>query len=424
MSNKTFQIVLLGAFGFFIIAGLVALATAKFGGSSAATVTVWGTFDSDQYSSVITKVLGANSKLKIDYVQKNADTFDQDLIEALASQRGPDLFFLSDDLIIREQDKVYPIPYSSFSIRNFKDAFIPEAELYLKTDSFLAMPISIDPLVMFWNRDLFANAGISVAPQNWSEFLTLPKSLTVRNNAGAISQSAVALGSFKNIASAKEILSAMILQTGNGIISEDTNGLLSCTLTSTNEPSTAVNFFTEFVNPLKPDYSWNNSLPNSKNYFLSGNLAVYFGFASEFAEIRSKNPNLNFDVTYFPQILESQNKITYGKMQAIAISKTTANFNAAFEAMVALSGSDIVKAWSDQTGLPPVRRDLLKSTNPSDPNSEIFYNSAIYARGWLDPNKTSTGNIFQTMVESVTSGRLPVSEAVSNATKDINNLLQ
>ena len=424
MSNKTFQTILLGAFGFFIIAGLVALATAKFGSSTVATVTVWGTFDSNEYGSIISQALGANKKLKVDYVQKNATTFDQDLIEALASQRGPDLFFLSDDLIIREQDKVYPIPYSSFSVKDYKKAFVQEAELYLKTDSFLAMPISIDPLVMYWNRDLFNNAGISTPPQDWSEFLTLPKSLTVRNNAGTISRSAVALGSFKNISSAKEILSAMILQTGNKIIAEDTNGSLSCTLTSTSDPYTAVNFFTEFVNPLKPDYSWNNSLPNSKNYFLSGNLAVYFGFASEFAEIKSKNPNLNFDVTYFPQVLDSQNKITYGRMQAIAISKTTANFTAAFEAMVALSGSDIVKAWSDQTGLPPVRRDLLKSINPADPNSEIFYNSAIYARGWLDPNKTSTGNIFQTMVESVTSGRLPVSEAVNNAAKDINNLLQ
>ncbi len=42
-------------------------------------------------------------------------------------------------------------------------------------------------------------------------------------------------------------------------------------------------------------------MSDSKNMFLAGDLALYFGFASELDDLKNKNPNLNFDVTLFPQ---------------------------------------------------------------------------------------------------------------------------
>jgi hypothetical protein len=39
---------------------------------------------------------------------------------------------------------------------------------------------------------------------------------------------------------------------------------------------------------VRPEYSWNRSLPNSSDAFANGDLAIYFGFASEYAKMKEK----------------------------------------------------------------------------------------------------------------------------------------
>jgi hypothetical protein len=55
-------------------------------------------------------------------------------------------------------------------------------------------------------------------------------------------------------------------------------------------------------------------LPKSREYFLSGRLATYFGFASEAPKIRLINPNLNFDVAEMPSDENSNNKTVFSKV--------------------------------------------------------------------------------------------------------------
>ncbi len=423
MQNSTFQVIVLSVFGFFIVAGLVALALFKGGGGATdIPVVVWGTVPASSFQSLLPDE-SDNKAQKVEYVEKSEDTFDQNLIEALASGKGPDAFLLPQDMILRYRDKIYPISYESLSERDFKDTFIQEAELYLFPEGIMAMPFSVDPLVMYWNRDLFANAGLSSHPKYWDEFLTLPDVLTVKDGSQNISKSAVALGEFGNIANAKEIISIMLIQAGNPIVRNEGAGMRSSLSGDLSGAGGAVDFYTSFGSPLKTVYSWNRGMTDSKKAFINGDLAVYFGFASEMGDIASKSPYLNFDVAYFPEVRDAKTKITFGKMQGVAISKATKNFEGAWDALVLLSGEGAVKKWVNATNLPPVRRDLIFGT-PSDANLTIFYNSALRARGWLDPNKKETGIIFRDMIESITSGRMKTSEALSRAGREIDELLQ
>ncbi len=54
-------------------------------------------------------------------------------------------------------------------------------------------------------------------------------------------------------------------------------------------------------------------MPNSLDYFLSGRLGTYFGFASETPKIRFKNPNLDFDVAEIPGVEKMPSKAVFAK---------------------------------------------------------------------------------------------------------------
>jgi ABC-type glycerol-3-phosphate transport system substrate-binding protein len=184
----------------------------------------------------------------------------------------------------------------------------------------------------------------------------------------------------------------------------------------------AVSFYTEFGNPAKPSYSWNRSLPNSTNYFLSGDLALYFGFASEISNIQLKNPNLNFDVAMVPMSREGGTNVSFANFEAFAIPKSSKNTSGAFAVASILSGPVGGSAFNKVMKLAPVRRDLL-SKKPTSAYESIFYDSAIRAKGWLDPNPTETDAVFKNMIESITSGRARVSEAISRTQRELSGLL-
>lgn len=428
MSN--FQTILLGIFIFFIVIGVAVFATLK--GSStteSAPIVLWGTVSSDAFGQFLTKLnSGLEDQLKVVYIEKRPDTFDQEYIEALAKGGGPDAILLSQDLIIRHRETIVPVSYATFPERDFRDTFIAEGELYLTPFGILAFPFSVDPLVMYWNKDMFTNAGLATYPRTWTDIGALAGILTTRDVASNVRTSAVALGEFRNINHAKEILSALIIQAGNPITSYTAEGgvdnLLADRLSFATAPTeSALSFYTKFSNPTDQVYSWNRALPASKTYFLSGNLATYFGFASELSDIRTKNPNLNFDVAVLPQALTGKNRATFGNMLGLAIAKSSRDPNNTLAVLAGLFNREAIAIWSESTKLPPVRRDLLL-TRPQDPYLSVFYDSALISKAWLDPRPESTDTIFRDMIESVTSGKSRAGEAVSTAGIQIDNLLQ
>ncbi len=422
-----FQLVLTGVFGACILLGVLIFSLGKFGsGQSLATVVVWGPLPSSYFSDLVTAAGLKDSKtIKIDYVQKDEAKFEKDFIEALASNQGPDLFFLPQDLILKYKNKIFPIPYKNFPERNFKDTFIEEGELYLAPEGVLAVPFTVDPLVMYWNRTIFSNVGLGTPPKFWSEFYDLTPRLTTKDGALNVRQSAIAFGEYGNVSHATEILSTLIMQAG-GVISGRQNGevvsFLQYKFNSPVLPATAaLGFYTEFINPLKPFYSWNRSLPSSRNYFISGDLATYFGYASEIADIQNKNPNLNFDVAKMPQSTESEKVLTFGKMNALAVTKASKNIAPAVQVAMLFSSQPVILKLSELTKLPPVRRDLL-TQKPTDAFMSIFYDSAIQSRGWLQPDRAETNTIFKEMIESVTAGRRTAGESVQRTDEEINLL--
>lgn len=427
-SMSKFQVIIIGVFSLMIIVSVIIFARYKGAGSDSIEVTIWGTIPETDFGRIIEKTTLFNNKLiKVSYVKKDENSFDDMFVEALAAGGGPDLFLLPHNKIIKQKNKINLIPYKSFSERSFKDLFIEGSEIYLDPNGIIALPFMIDPLVMYWNRSIFNDAKITNPPKYWDQFYSLAENISKKDGALNISRSLVSFGEYRNVTNAKEILSTLMMQAGTPIVERDINGARSVMADSFNKSiipgEAAVNFYTEFSNPVKPFYSWNRSMPSSATYFLSGDMALYFGFSSEIFEIQKKNPNLNFDVAPVPTSREGGVNTSMAKFYGLAISRGSKNPSGAFVVASILTSAQGIAAVTEILDLPPVRRDLL-SEKPTDAYRSVFYDSAIRSKAWLDPNPTASDDIFARMIDSITSGRERTSAAVIKASRELTELLK
>ncbi len=78
---------------------------------------------------------------------------------------------------------------------------------------------------------------------------------------------------------------------------------------------------------------------------------------------------------------------------------------------------------SKRFSLPPARRDLLQIAQ-SNPYVAVFFQAALSAFSWPDPNPTSTNTIFHDMITNVNSNTTDVQTAIYDATRDLQSSIQ
>ncbi len=428
---STFQIVALGIFSALILVGIGVFAAfgGVFGSKGIGPVVMWGTVDQLTMEGVLDALHSQDKTFEnVTYTQKDAATYNADLINAMASGSGPDLFMLSGEDLYSFKDKVLVIPYSIIPQGSYLASFVDEGQLFLTKEGELALPFTLDPLVMYWNRDLFASAGIASPPKLWNDFLAIAPKITSLDIGSNVKKAAVSLGEWRNIPTAKAMLATLFMQVGDNIVGEDNAGNTAIIFGATPQDSTrnpaesALQFYTEFANPTKTSYSWNRSLPSAPAMFAAGDIGAYFGFASEYASFKERNPNLRFAVAVLPQIDEKSPRVVYGNITGLAIARSAKNVQGALVMGQKLSDKVAVGLIAGALSLPPVRRDVTVDTS-GNASAGVFIESALIARGWLDPNASATNGIFQTMIESVVSGKSTPSTAVGEATQELNQLL-
>ncbi len=432
---NNFQNIVIAIFlAFFVFAVLIFSGLLNIGGNDTnkntpqGKIVIWGTFSSPDVYKVFDDTRDKNPDLTISYVIKKESEYQQDLIEAFAAGTGPDLFIISPDMVQKNKPFINKIPFASYPQKNFTSAFIDGASVYIDKDGIIGLPLVVDPIVLYYNKDLLSNEGLADVPHYWDELFALTSQLTKKTDDGAISQSTIGLGRFDNVHHAKDILATLLLQNGNAIVSRTADGYTALLRdTTSNKPGsvteTVLNFFTEFSSPSYPAYSWNRSLPDSRDMFTSGKLALYIGRASELFTIQSINPNLSFDVAPILQTRASPTKRTYGEIYALAVNKKSANSANAFQVAGILTSGDSAKNFAIATSLPPASRTLL-SEKPTDPYVSTFYNSAIITRTWLDPDTIKSDGIFAELIQNILSNKLSVADAVNRAQSQLESIIK
>ncbi|MCD8494865.1 MAG: ABC transporter substrate-binding protein [Candidatus Pacebacteria bacterium] len=417
MQKLDFQTIFLIIFGIGALIGFALFATSGSqggGGRNAGpsgAIVVWGTLPQEGMAPLITTIDDLYPNLSVSYIQKDAQTFDRELLRALAEGRGPDLFFVTDETLLAHRNKLFAIPFESYPPETVRETFIDQAEMLVDTEGVLGFPIMVDPMVMYVNRDILASSFVVDPPVFWDEFFALAPRIVQKNDAGALRQSLVAMGTFANITHGTDVLELIMLQAGNPLVGRNEAREPVVVFQEGGVAASAVRFYTTFSNPAQPAYSWSTAQKNDQDAFIEGTLALYFGYASEARLLRERNPNLNFDVRMMPQMRDTQLRATSGRLTFVGISRMSQNIPGAYLVAQQFAQPFAGAYLRDQFFVPPVQRSLLRET-PTDPLWLMFYNSAISARSWPDPDPQATRELWRAVIQDTASGRVRVDDAI------------
>lgn len=429
MHIRPFEI---GLIAFFVIAAIGGLfLLSKYTGENSVnsygeSVEIWGTVDELSFLRILNELKNDDEDLSVvQYHQRDPRTFDDELVNAIAEGRSPDLILIPHTKLVKFRTKLQPISYESISERYFYDTYIDGAEIFMLSDGVYGIPLAVDPLVMFWNRDLFSANGLAQPPRTWDELMTqTTQAITKINTDRSVVQSAIAFGEYTNVSYAKEILAMLMLQAGSTLVDE-VGGTYRVSVNASQGNSTlnpgeaAVTFYTQFALSNKELYSWNRSKESDRKEFLKGDLGLYFAPASEYYTIERDNVNLNFDITRVPQDLGAIPR-TYGDFYALSIPRQSDNFIGAYKVALLIASAG-AEQFSNTFHMTPALRSLHAS-RPGSALEGVAYAEALIARGWLDPDPEKSSAIFRRMIEKITSRQERVLDSVQDAIRELSAL--
>lgn len=315
MDSKKFSLILIvifiiGAiFAVLLFSGAIKVGKSKTDTTPSGSVVVWGTLPQASLSDILDKINMSTKTISVTYIEKDANTIPSDLTKATLGGFSPDIILAPEDTLFQISSLIKSTPYTSYPESLFRQSFMEAGEVFLDKDGVLAFPVTIDPLVLFYNRDVLSVSGFSQPPLIWDELFIMNDLITLKDASGTITRALIPFGQFDNVFHAKDILVTLMLQSGNKIV-DTSSGVKISTLAETTDTSKVINFFTSFSDPISNVYSWNRALPEARDTFLVGKLAFYPGFASEIYTLREKNPNLNFAPSQLPQIRGTERPIT------------------------------------------------------------------------------------------------------------------
>ena len=388
-------------------------------------VEIWGTLPQAPMTSFLTAVSADIEELGVvTYTYIDERTFDDVLLNAIAEGRSPDMVIIPQSLLVQYRAKLTPISPDVVTKRTFRDMYIDGAEIFYMSDGVYGIPFAVDPMVMYWNRDMFSSAGLSTPPRTWEQLVAVSTpALTRSNNLREIFQSAVAFGGYDNVTHAKDIIALLSLQTGSNMVSEQ-NGTYDVNLGGSAQGvstlETVLNFYTQFSIPTSSLYTWNKGKPNDLDAFTTGQLALYFGLGSEWGILEKKNPNLNFDIAQVPQGEGVTTLRTFGNFYAFAIPRASQKASGAFAVAQLFASPQYAEQLARAYDFVPVLRAGVGAQNNS--TDAVRYQSALYARGWLDPSPQQTNEIFREIVEGIVEGSERMKQSVSDAVLQLKGL--
>ena len=393
-------------------------------------LTWWKTFEtSDNVQEMIEDYQKSHKNVTINYVKKDAATYDQDLLNAYASGTGPDILSIHNDWLPKQMDKLAAAPESLLNIRQYKAAFVDVAMSdFTKDNQIYAVPMNVDLLALYYNKDLLGNSGITRPPVTWEELVKDVQKITKPDKPGTFLRSGVAFGTSANVNRAVDIVSLLMLQNGTKFYDDNFS---SATFdqeqnqgdTAYNPGALALQYFTQFANPGSTAYSWNALSDNSVDSFTQGKVAMMLSYYYMRPQVLAKAPNLNWDVAAVPQLSADGVKVNFANYWGEAVNKNSKNASTAWDFLNFITSPEELNKYYGKHKLISSRKDIL-STQLADPDLGAYAENALTAKSVYKKDPEGFESVFSKMIDDVSARGLTPQEAVNNAARQVDIQLQ
>ncbi|EKD33237.1 MAG: hypothetical protein ACD_76C00066G0004 [uncultured bacterium] len=429
------------------------------------SLTVWTVFDdNDGYNEAFRAYQTEHPHVSFVFKKLRFEEYEQRLLEAFASGRGPDIFLVHNAWMNKYKDLslIAPMPKTldivvqettgglkkeviftekkvpTLTEKDLRDQYVgtvadrvlmdyKQSAEAQKEELIFGVPMSLDTLALYYNSDLLDQAGIAEPAKTWDKFQEDVKLLTKVNENGDIIQSGAAIGTAKNVERSADILSVLMMQTGTPMVNDRGEATFDkfpqgAQTTGETPGADAVRFYADFSDPTKDVYTWNSEQPNSFDAFVTGKTAYFFGYAYHLPLIRARAPKLNFGVSELPQIANAK-QVNYANYWIHTVSPQTTNSNWAWDFILFMQKKENAVAYLQKTEKPTARRDLIES-QIEDIYLGPFANQILTADDWYEGKDINAAEeSLKELIDLVVSGSMEIKDALDFAVKKVNQTL-
>jgi len=458
--NKITRLVLSGMF---LIASTLLLSGC--GCAPAATpvvdsITIWGTWDDlDVYQKFISDYKRTHGNVKNITYRKfpcnetECQDYMREVVQGLAAGNGPDIFQVNNTWVPSQKDKLLSLDEVNdkldkagqpkiMTLRDYGETFVPVAmkDLVSKDSDgvqrIYGVPLWIDNLAVYYNRDIFNMAGLAPPPKNWTwqqltpqgaSFESYASKMTSIDQYGNIKRAGAAVGYGTNVDRAPDILSVLMMQMGSPIVDENwqavfTNRIASSDGSYFSPGEAALAFYTNFSNRSQVSYTWNKEMWNSVDLFIANQVGMMINYSHRIQTIQQKAPNLNVGIAPLPQIRADAKPVNFASYWGMAVSKQAAGSDQkaieCWNFLKYLSDKDQSEAYADQTHRVSPRLDLIDKYK-QDPWLGVFADQAMSSSSFPEVNNARVATIFQNAINSVRDKGVTPGNAITTASQQV-----
>lgn len=367
------------------------------------TLKFWGVLDEkDAYQTAIDTFIKLHPNVSIEYRKFRVEEFDRELLDALAEDRGPDVLMVQAPRVREYQTKLLPLPPSlslafqfvqgtikkelvtevrsvpSLTVAQFERLFVDQAREDAVLDGKIyGVPLAVDTLALFYNKELLNTAGIAEPPRLWSpDFQQAVNKLTKRSAQGAFIQHGAVIGTSRNVPYAADLLAVLLMQNGTPMTDERGRAIFD----RSDKAEEALAFYTDFANSGKEVYTWNASQPAGLEVFASGKAAMMFGYASDLPIIRNRAPKLKLGIAPLPQVFPEA-AVNFPDYWVYAVARKSRHPNEAWGFVQTLIEPESAKSYLAATKRPTAIRALI-GTQKDDLDLGAFSTQTLTAKHW------------------------------------------
>ena len=438
---------------------IISLIGAGCGGPSAAqqaateqvSLKIWRVFDDNStFQDLMSAYQAIHPNVSFDYRQLRVEEYEDELLRAFAEGKGPDIFSIHNTWIGEYESLIQPLPKSlkvaysetrgtikketiytlkeepSMSLRTLRSDFVDVvAEDVVRSykpndraqaeERIYGLPLSVDTLSLYYNKNLLNAAGIPEPPATWTQFQEQVSKLTRIGPNDKILQSGAAMGTGKNVERASDILSLLLLQNGSSIVDE--RGVANFAGRDKSiVAGDALRFYTDFANPLKQVYSWNGTQPNSFEAFANGKAAFFFGYSYHASLLKARSPKLNFSIASAPQI-EGAKTVNYANYWIETVAKATNEQDWAWDFIQFATNKKHVTSYLATARKPTALRALI-NTQIEDELLSAFVKQTLTAKSWYTGRDAGAAEqAFIDLIETMVTGGILEDELITAENK-------
>lgn len=400
---------------------LAACASSEPASEGPTTITFWNWYqgaDGPTLEALVDEFNDSQEDVIVDMTIMPKDTMIQKLLPAYAAGDGPTLAAVAHEMVAQYSSKGAIQAVDDFYGDGKLEAdVLPKATLDAVTidGAMYGAPMSTAPMMLYYNKTLFAEAGLDGPPESMDELIEAAKAITKYTDG---ENSTNVYGLAQGVYAGIHTWVTFFRNEGGGYVSEDRT-------TSIFDSESNIDTLTKWAGLLQNDHisPIGMSVPDADALFAAGRAGMMIN--GPWASGNYAAAGVDYGVVPIPGGSENQTTVVVGTPIIVAAGISDAERQAALTFLTYWNSKENQTAWALGTGYPPTRSDIDFAVLKDNPIPEIFTTAVgaeSHMRGVVNFQAIIDDVVVPT-ISKVLAGEGTAAELMPEASKQLQQML-